>query len=89
MRLWSRLGFQSRVLLPIVVGLSLRGCSGKLVLSVLTNRRRVNKDRVPNPRASSLLVRFGGVELESGLRVAGRAVGDGCVDAPRRTSTLP
>ena len=39
--------------------------------------------------SSSLLVRFGGVELGSGLRVAGRAVGDGCVDAPRRTSTLP
>ena len=32
--------------------------------------------------SSSLLVRFGGVELGSGLRVAGRAVGRGCVDAP-------
>ena len=37
----------------------------------------------------TLLVRFGGVELGSRLRVAGRAVGGGCVDAPRRTSTLP
>ena len=32
----------------------------------------------------TLLVRFGGVELGSWLRVAGRAVGGGYVDAPRR-----
>ena len=37
----------------------------------------------------TLLVRSGGAELGSGLRVAGRAVGSGCVDALRRTSTLP
>ena len=32
----------------------------------------------------TLLVHFGGDELGSGLRVADRAVGGGCVDAPRR-----
>ena len=37
----------------------------------------------------TLLVRFGGVELGSRLLVAGRAVGRDCVDALRRTSTLP
>ena len=40
-------------------------------------------------RLQTLVVLVGGVELGSGLRDAGRAVGSGCVDAPRRTSTLP
>ena len=73
------LGFQSRVLLPIVVGFSLRGCVGGTVVGLAELESGL----------LTLLVRFGGVELGSGLRVAGRAVGSGCVDALRRTSTLP
>ena len=73
------LGFQSRVLLPIVVGFfvgfgggTVNGLVEVVVFDLLT-----------------LVVRSGGAELGSGLLVAGRAVGGGCVDAPRRTSTLP
>ena len=77
-RLWARLGFQSRVLLPIVVGFSLRGCVGGTVVGL-----------AELVRLQTLVVRVGGVELGSGLRDAGRAVGGGCVDAPRRTPTLP
>ena len=73
------LGFQSRVLLPIVVGFfvgfgggTVNGLVEVVVFDLLT-----------------LVVRSGGAELGSGLLVAGRAVGSGCVDAPRRTSTLP
>ena len=79
MRLWSRVGFQSRVLLPIVVGLILRGIGG----TVNGLSEVVVSDLL------TLLVRFGGVELGSRLLVAGRAVGRDCVDALRRTSTLP
>ena len=73
------LGFQSRVLLPIVVGFfvgfgggTVNGLVEVVVFDLLT-----------------LVVRSGGAELGSGLLVAGRAVGSGCVDALRRTSTLP
>ena len=79
MRLWSRVGFQSRVLLPIVVGFSLRGCVGGTVVGLAELGSGLQ----------SLVVRVGGVELGSWLLDAGRAVGGGCVDAPRRTSTLP
>ena len=41
------------------------------------------------PDLLTLLVLSGGAELGSGAAVAGRAVGSGCVDALRRTSTLP
>ena len=68
------------------MGFSLRWDPGRLVLSVLTNRRRAGG---AVSGLLTLVVRVGGVELGSGLRVAGRAVGDGCVDAPRRTPTLP
>ena len=37
----------------------------------------------------TLVVLSGGAELGSGAAVAGRAVGSGCVDALRRTPTLP
>ena len=63
------------------MGFSLRWDPGRLVLSVLTNRRRAGG---AVSGLLTLVVRFGGVELGSGLRVAGRAVGGGCVDAPRR-----
>ena len=63
------------------MGFSLRWDPGRLVLSVLTNRRRAGG---AVSGLLTLLVRFGGVELGSWLRVAGRAVGGGCVDAPRR-----
>ena len=63
---------------PLVVSL--------VFLSLLTNRRRVGGGV---SGLETLLVRFGGVELGSRLRDAGRAVGGGCVDAPRRTPTLP
>ena len=73
------LGFQSRVLLPIVVGFfvgfgggTVNGLVEVVVFDLLT-----------------LVVRSGGAELGSGLLVAGRAVGSGCVDALRRTPTLP
>ena len=76
--MWARLGFQIRVLLPFVVGFSLRGCVGGTVVGL-----------AELVRLQTLVVRVGGVELGSGLRDAGRAVGDGCDDAPRRTPTLP
>ena len=76
------LGFQSRVLLPIVVGFfvvfgggTVNGLLEVVVFDLLD--------------LLTLVVRSGGAELGSGLLVAGRAVGSGCVDAPRRTSTLP
>ena len=53
----------------------------KTNLSVLRNRLRAGG---AVSGLLTLLVRFGGVELGSWLRVAGRAVGGGCVDAPRR-----
>ena len=75
----ARLGFQFRVLLPIVVGFSLRWCVGGTVVGLAELVSGLQ----------TLVVRVGGVELGSGLLDAGRAVGGGCVDAPRRTSTLP
>ena len=76
------LGFQSRVLLPIVVGFfvvfgggTVNGLLEVVVFDLLD--------------LLTLVVRSGGAELGSGLLVAGRAVGSGCVDALRRTSTLP
>ena len=76
------LGFQSRVLLPIVVGFFV-GFGGGTVNGLL---EVVVFDLLD---LLTLVVRSGGAELGSGLLVAGRAVGGGCVDAPRRTSTLP
>ena len=78
--MWARLGFQSRVLLPIVVGFFVGGGTVNGLLEVVVF------DLLD---LLTLVVRSGGAELGSGLLVAGRAVGGGCVDAPRRTSTLP
>ena len=76
------LGFQSRDLLPIVVGVfvvfgggTVNGLLEVVVFDLLD--------------LLTLLVLSGGVELGSGAAVAGRAVGSGCVDALRRTPTLP
>ena len=76
------LGFQSRVLLPIVVGFFV-GFGGGTVNGLV---EVVVFDLLD---LLTLVVRSGGAELGSGLLVAGRAVGSGCVDALRRTSTLP
>ena len=65
--------------LPVVVDFSLRGCVGGTVVGLAELGSGLQ----------SLVVRVGGVELGSRLRDAGRAVGDGCVGAPRRTPTLP
>ena len=69
------LGLQSRVLLPIVVGFFV-GFGGGTVNGLL------EVVVLGLPDLLTLLVRFGGVELGSGLRVAGRAVGSGCVECP-------
>ena len=76
------LGFQSRDLLPIVVGFFV-GFGGGTVNGLV---EVVVFDLLD---LLTLVVRSGGAELGSGLRIADRAVGSGCVDAPRRTSTLP
>ena len=68
------LGFQIRVQFRLVLGFSLPESVG--------NRLRVGAS-VAVSVLVTLLVRFGGDELGSGLRVADRAVGGSCVDAPR------
>ena len=76
------LGFQSRDLLPIVVGFFV-GFGGGTVNGLV---EVVVFDLLD---LLTLVVRSGGAELGSGAAVAGRAVGSGCVDALRRTPTLP
>ena len=76
------LGFQSRVLLPIVVGF-FAGFGGGTVNGLL---EVVVFDLLD---LLTLVVRSGGAELGSGAAVRRLSVGSGCVVALRLTSTLP